>query len=82
MTKKPQIDHENHARVRYLLSLKGSNFSDVAKGLSLTVSTVCSASLGRYRSSNVEREISRRTGLPISELWPDRPEPISQEVAK
>jgi lambda repressor-like predicted transcriptional regulator len=80
--KKLEIDHENHARIKYLLSLSGSTFSDVAKSLSISVSTVCSASVGRYRSSKVEHEIARRTGLPVAELWPGRTTSITEETVK
>jgi lambda repressor-like predicted transcriptional regulator len=82
MQKTLQIDRESHARVKYLLSLKGATFSDVAQSLSLTVSSVCSASLGRHRSAKVEQEISKRTGVPVSELWPGRTNNFSQEAAE
>lgn len=67
-----QIDREKHAKVRYLLALAGSSFSDVAANLGVSPSTVSAVSLGRSRSRRIEAELSKRTGVPETELWPER----------
>ncbi len=76
-----QIDRQKHAKVKYLLDLAGSSFSDIAASLSLSPSTISSVSLGRSRSRRVEKAISERIGVPESELWPERITEKSEDAA-
>lgn len=76
-----QIDREKHAKVKYLLALAGSSFSDVAARLGVSASTVSAVSLGRSRSRRIEAELSKRTGVPEVELWPERLNGKSEDAA-
>ncbi|WP_093968047.1 helix-turn-helix domain-containing protein [Actibacterium lipolyticum] len=76
-----QINREKHAKIKYLLDLAGSSFSDLASSLALSPSTISSVSLGRSRSRRVEKAISERIGVPESELWPERMADKSEDAA-
>lgn len=76
-----QIDREKHAKIRYLLALAGLSFSDVAEILGVSPSTVSAVSIGRSRSRRIEMELSKRTGVPESELWPERLNGKSEDAA-
>lgn len=54
------------------LQLKGFRMRTLAKRLHVTDSSVWRVVHGEARSRRIAKEISRITGIPVSQLWPQR----------
>lgn len=67
-----QIDRNKHAKTKYLLSLAGLSFVDIAKTLELNPATVSAVSMGKARSARVEEALAKAIGHDVREYFSDR----------
>ena len=63
---------EKHLRLKYELQKADSSFSEIARELGVTHSTVLAVSNSKGVSARVQQAIADKLGVSPSELWPER----------
>lgn len=66
------VDRARHAHIKYLLELRGLTLADVSKQLGVGPSAVSSVSLGKSRSSKIEKYLATILDQQVEELFPER----------
>ncbi|WP_226554814.1 helix-turn-helix domain-containing protein [Celeribacter naphthalenivorans] len=62
---------KRHLTIRHKLALKGSSFSEIARSLGVSHTTVTAVSNGRSRSLRVADAIANKLGTTPHVLWPE-----------
>ena len=66
------FDRERHERIKMMLHVRGSSFSDVAREMGVTVAAVANVSRGLKRSKRLEEAIAAKLETNCQEIWPER----------
>ncbi|WP_140418227.1 helix-turn-helix domain-containing protein [Haematobacter massiliensis] len=67
-----EADMRSHLAVKRMLKASGLSFSEVARQMGRTTTTVLTASMGRCRSRPAEIAIATALGTTPEALWPHR----------
>ena len=62
---------QRHLSIRHRLALANSSFSEIARNLNLSHTTVIAVSNGRSRSARVATEIANALSTKPHNLWPE-----------
>ena len=66
------VDKNLHDLIKSRLHAAGSSFSEIARELNRSTTTVITVSQGRCRSRFVEEAIANKLGTDAKSLWPHR----------
>lgn len=59
-----------HEHIKWALGVRGTSFSEVARSLDVSATSVSLVSKGRSRSKRIEEALAKETGFTPAQLWP------------
>lgn len=63
--------HTRHLEIRHGLNLAGTSFSEIARMLKVSHTTVNNVSRSKTRSARIEQAIASALGKKPCEIWPE-----------